>query len=198
MRSALVLAGGRSTRFGEADKALADVDGTPMIRRIADRLAGVTDELVVNCRPEQRDALAEALDGRAHRFAVDPVPDEGPVAGVRTGVRVARGSAVAVVGCDMPGVDPALFEHLFDAAGPAAVPHADDRLHPLHAVYDGYAARTSAERTLATGSRRLYDFLERVDPVAVDADTVPDVDTAAFVDVDTRDDLSAVSAVIGD
>lgn len=197
MRSGLVLAGGRSVRFGETDKALADVDGTSMVRRVADRLAGVVDEVIVNCRPAQRDELAAALDGRRVRFAVDPVPDEGPVAGVRTGLRVARGSAVAVAGCDMPAVSPALFDRLFDAAGAAAVPRADGRLHPLHAVYDRNAARVGAERTLATGSRRLYDFLDRVDPAVVDAESVPDVDASAFVDVDTRGELTAAAEVIG-
>lgn len=198
MRSALVLAGGRSTRFGETDKALADVDGTPMVRRVADRLAEVTGELVVNCRADQRDALAAALDGREYRFAVDPVPDEGPVAGVRAGTRATNGEVVAIVGCDMPRVDPTLFEYLFAVCESGAVPRAADRLHPLHAVYDRQTARTSAERTLATGSRRLYDFLDRVDPVVADVATVQGVDATAFTDVDTRTDLTAVSAALGD
>ena len=51
MRSGVVVAGGRSTRFGAPDKAVADLGGTPMIRRVADRIAPAVEELVVNCRP---------------------------------------------------------------------------------------------------------------------------------------------------
>ena len=48
MRASLVLAGGRSTRFGDSDKAVAELAGTPMIRRVVDRVAGVVSEVVIN------------------------------------------------------------------------------------------------------------------------------------------------------
>ncbi|MCG1002895.1 MULTISPECIES: molybdenum cofactor guanylyltransferase [Halobacterium] len=187
MRTGLVLAGGRSTRFGDADKSVASVDGTPMVRRVADRLAVLTDELVVNCRDDQRNALADALEGLDYRLAVDPVPDEGPVAGLRTGLRVARGDAVAVAACDMPHADTELFERLFERAGTAAVPRADGHVQPLHAVYDRHAARFACDRTLANGSRRVADALARLDPVVVDVES-----TAPFTNVNTRRDLVGV------
>jgi len=187
MRTGLVLAGGRSTRFGDGDKATARVDGAPMVRRVAERVAGVTDELVVNCREAQRGRITGALDGLDYRLAVDPVPDEGPVAGMRTGLRVARGDAVAVVACDMPLADPGLFERLFERASTAAVPRADEHLQPLHAVYDRHAARFACDRTLANDSRRLADALARLDPAVVNVGT----DTP-FTNVNTRDDLVGI------
>ncbi len=187
-RSALILAGGRSTRFGDADKAVATVDGTPMVRRVAERVGGVTDELVVNCRATQREAVVDALDGLAHRVAVDPVPDGGPVAGMRAGLRVASGDSVGVVGCDMPLADPALFDRLFETGGDVAVPRADDRLQPLHAVYDPDRARAACDGTIATGSRRLADVLARLDPVVVDVDA-----DEPFTNVNTRADLAALT-----
>jgi len=86
-RSAVVLAGGYSTRFGDADKATASLDGEPLVRRVVERVAPAVDEVVVNCRAEQRTPIGQALDGLNYRFAVDPVPDGGPVAGVRTACR---------------------------------------------------------------------------------------------------------------
>ena len=192
MRTGLVLAGGHSTRFGEADKSVAAVDEKPMVRRVADRVASVTDELVVNCRDDQRAAIADALDGLDYRLAVDPVPDEGPVAGIRTGLRVARGDAVAVVACDMPLADPELFERLFERADTAAVPRADGHLQPLHAVYGRHAARFACDRTLANGSRRLADALARLDPAVVDAPTAD-----PFTNVNTMADLVGVRGTLG-
>lgn len=191
MRSGLVLAGGHSTRFGDADKAVARVDGAPLIRRVAERVAGVTDELVVNCRDGQRAAITGALDGLDYRLAVDPVPDEGPVAGLRTGLRVARGDAVAVVACDMPHADPALFERLFERADAAAVPRANGHLQPLHAVYGRHAARFACDRTLANGSRRLADALARLDPTVVDVAA-----ETTFTNVNTKDDLLRVRGTL--
>jgi len=62
-RTAIILAGGHSTRFGEADKAVANLAGTPMIRRVVDRLDPVVDEIVVNCRDEQVTAIRSVLEG---------------------------------------------------------------------------------------------------------------------------------------
>jgi molybdopterin-guanine dinucleotide biosynthesis protein A len=53
----VVLAGGRSTRFDDGDKALATVEGTSMLARVVHRLGAVTDVVVVNCRPGQREAF---------------------------------------------------------------------------------------------------------------------------------------------
>jgi molybdopterin-guanine dinucleotide biosynthesis protein A len=200
-RTGLVLAGGRSTRFGESDKALAELAGAPLVSHTAAALAPVVDELVVNCRADQRDALAAALDGgETVRFAVDPVPDEGPVAGLRTGLRVARGRHVAVVGCDQPFLRTPTVAALFDRSegggGPGgrapertagAAPLVDGRRQPLGTVYPTAAASRAAERTLAAGSRALRDVLARVDPVAVP------VAPGVIRDIDTRSELSDVS-----
>ena len=199
-RTGLLLAGGRSTRFGDPDKALADLAGAPLVGHAAAALAPAVDELVLNCRVDQREPLADALDGLDDRlpvrFAVDPVPDEGPVAGLLTGLRVARGRHVVVAGCDQPFLRTATVATLFDRAtgaasddpgtdpapdGAAAL--VDGRRQPLPAVYRTTAARAAAERTLATGSRALRGVLARVDPAAVP------VAPGTTRDIDTQDDL---------
>lgn len=118
MTAGIIIAGGRSTRFGDEDKAIADLGGVPMIRRVADRIEGVVDELVVNCRTEQTDSLAAALRGYGQpvQFAEDENPDRGPMAGILSGLRAVDATYAFVVACDMPFVDPALVEHLFERA----------------------------------------------------------------------------------
>jgi len=46
MRSAIVLAGGRSSRFG-SDKLAADLDGTTLLAATIGTLADVVDDVVV-------------------------------------------------------------------------------------------------------------------------------------------------------
>jgi|AntRauTorcE11898_2_1112593.scaffolds.fasta_scaffold02380_4 molybdopterin-guanine dinucleotide biosynthesis protein A len=127
MHSAVIIAGGRSTRFGDDDKAVAPLAGTPMIRRVADRLEPVVDELVVNCREDQRDAIEEALADYElpTTYALDPETDQGPMAGIRNGCRAAEGEFAAVVACDMPFVDPAAITYLFDRASGDVPPPED-------------------------------------------------------------------------
>lgn len=59
----LVLAGGGSTRFGDADKLLAELDGTPLVRRVTDRLASRTDRLVVVARPGGQSTIRDLFAG---------------------------------------------------------------------------------------------------------------------------------------
>ena len=181
----VLLAGGHSRRYPDGDKALADVDGEPMCRRAVEGLPG--DELVVSCRAEQRDALASALEGLAPRFAVDPVPGRGPLAGLLTAFRVAAADRAVVVGCDMPLFDGPTADSLLESlpAADAAVVDADGPPSPLGAAYRVDAARRACETTLACGSRRLADALGRLDVARVDADA------RAVTNCNTPEDVAA-------
>ncbi|GAD53189.1 molybdopterin-guanine dinucleotide biosynthesis protein mobA [Halarchaeum acidiphilum MH1-52-1] len=173
MHAAVVVAGGRSTRFGERDKATASLAGTPLVRRVADRLVGPIDELVVNCRPAQRAAIERALDGYPHpmTYALDGPEraDEGPLAGMHAGLTAASAERAFVVACDVPFVDPSFVRHLFDrAAGrDAAVPRRDGYDEPLHAVYRVAAARDACADALDAGERRADAVLGELDASAV-------------------------------
>lgn len=199
MYTGVVIAGGRSTRFGDEDKAVADLAGTPMIRRVADRIAPVVDALVVNCRGEQVPPITEALDEYEHdvTFAVDDQPDRGPMAGIMTGLRAVPTEYAFVVACDMPYVDPKLVSHLFDrAAGrDAAVPRLDDRwFQTTHAVYRADAMADACEAALARGERKIIEPLFELDYVVVGEDEVVEYGSVdAFENVNTRADLEAAA-----
>jgi molybdopterin-guanine dinucleotide biosynthesis protein A len=178
----VVLAGGRSTRYGEGDKALADLAGTPMLRRVADELRPAVVEVVVNCRPAQTDALREAMAGYPLpvRFAEDPEPDLGPLGGIRTGLRaVADNEHAAVVACDMPFLDAGFVGHLFDRARghDAAVPRIDEWFQTTHAVYraDGMAA--ACDDALVRGEGKILAALEQLDSVVVGQDELAEYAT---------------------
>lgn len=188
----VLLAGGRSTRYPDGDKALADVGGEPMCRRVVAELPRA--ELVVNCRLDQRDSVAAALDGLDPRFAIDPVADRGPLAGLLTALRVAAADRAVVVGCDMPLFDrataSALLAALDDAT--AAVVESDGPASPLGAAYRVSPARRACETTLACGSRRLTDVLARLDVARVDADE------RAVSNCNTPEDVAAAAEAIRD
>ena len=197
MPTAVVIAGGFSTRFEGGDKALADLAGVPMIRRVADRLAPVVSTLVVNCRAEQRESLAAAMDGYEHevRFAVDPDPDAGPMAGIRTGLRESPDEYAAVVACDMPFVDREFVTYLFDrAAGhDAAVPEVDDWYQTTQAVYRAGRMADACDRALERGDSKILAPLEELDWVVVDHGTLAERGwLETFENVNTRGELREV------
>jgi len=215
MYTGAIVAGGRSTRFGDADKSVAELGGVPMIRRVADRLAGagdpvppgaeraaggdpVVDDLVVNCRPDQRDAIAAALSGLplSVRWALDAETDRGPMAGIGNACRVAPGEFAFVVACDTPFVDPAFVEALFadaaDADADAAIPRLSDRwLQTTHAVYRADAMAAACERALDRGDRKVLAAVEALSVVRVDEATIREHTTEhTFTNVNTREELA--------
>jgi molybdopterin-guanine dinucleotide biosynthesis protein A len=198
MRACLVLAGGRSTRFGDSDKAVADLAGTPMIRRVVDRIAGVVNEVVINCRADQVDAIRDALAGSDFEptFAVDREPDEGPMAGIARGLEAVSAEYTFVVACDMPFVDPAFAEFLFERADghDAAVPRPDEWYQTTQAVYRTDAMARACRRALDRDEHRIVAPLEELDEVVVSADEIERVAAAdTFDNINTREEFAAAT-----
>lgn len=178
-QTGVVLAGGYSTRFGEADKALAEIDGTPMVARVVARLSTVVDSVVVSCRDDQQPAFEEAIGALdldiSVQFALDADPDQGPLAGIAHSFEEVDSTYAAVVACDMPFVDPAFIEFLFDqvAEHDAAVPELENgHRQPTQAVYHVARTATVATRRLAADNRSLHGALAALDTVVIPSETV--------------------------
>ena len=187
----LLLAGGRSTRFGPDDKALATLGGKPLCRHSPDRCAAVTTRTVVNCRPDQQAALEGAFAAHPNRVvvAVDSEPDAGPLAGMATGFRAAESEYALVLACDMPFVPPALVEGLFDraAGGQGAVPRAGGRPQPTCAVYHVESALAACEDLLARDDPRPTALASALSLRVLDERTARSLaGPAAFRNVNTR------------
>jgi len=191
MTTGLVVAGGYSTRFGLAEKALARVDGEPMLRRVADAVAPLVEEVVVDCRDGQRPAFATALAGVdcPVAFATDDVPDGGPVAGLATGLEVVPDGAVLVCSCDRPHLTPGLLEAcllaLADGGPDAVVPEVDGHPQPLCGAYDGAALRRAVGAVRRDGDRRLLAVLSALDVERRPPSRLPIDDASALRSVDT-------------
>jgi molybdopterin-guanine dinucleotide biosynthesis protein A len=132
--SAVVLAGGRSTRMGR-DKALLDTPAGPLWRRQRDmvREAGAT-EIFLSTRPGQ------AWVARAEGFSAiveDALSDCGPIVGVTAALERASHRHVAVVAIDLPDMSAGWYHRLLanTADGIGAVGRRGGFFEPLAAVY---------------------------------------------------------------
>ncbi|MGM0590654.1 MAG: molybdenum cofactor guanylyltransferase [Halobacteriota archaeon] len=179
-RAGVVLAGGKSTRFTGDDKALATLDGRPMIRHVVEAVEPAVDEVVVNCRPTQRSTFETVLDGVDVTFAEDPITDRGPVAGLRTGLRSTDAEYAAVLACDMPFVTAALLSFLFSEARnrTGAISGSDGRFRPFPSVVHVRAASVDCTDAIVEGEGRLHDFFDLLAPRVV-----PDREVRAFTGV---------------
>lgn len=114
----LVLAGGRSTRFG-SEKAVALFRGRPMMAWPLAALAEVCEAVAVSARAGGG-AAALARENDFEVLTDDPSAPEGPLAGVAAGMAWARDHGCAkllTLPCDAPLVGPAELRRLIAKAG---------------------------------------------------------------------------------
>ncbi len=182
----LVLAGGRSSRFG-SDKAMAVLEGRPLIAHVADALAAGCEALAVNA-PLQRQAAAWARAAGRPLLPDPPGAPDGPLTGVLEGLRWAatRGcDALATAPCDTPRLPADLTARLAEALGevPAAVARTSEGVQPLCALWRVSLAGPMAQ-ALAQGHPSVRRWLSGIGAVEV---AFPDA--AAFANVNTPSDL---------
>ena len=169
MIAGLVLAGGRSTRFG-SEKAIAPLGDRTLMEWALATLRPHCDPLGVSARPMSG---AAALTARLGLPVVEDAlhaPD-GPLSGIAAGVRWAssQGSEhLATLPCDMPHAPADLIPRLMAARGEAfaAFAVAPDGPHPLCALWS-IDLLASLEASLARGHPAVQAFLRDVGAVSV-------------------------------
>jgi molybdopterin-guanine dinucleotide biosynthesis protein A len=186
--SAIVLAGGRSSRFGR-DKLTVPVGGVPLLARAVVTTAEVADEIVVVLAP---DATAPPLPISVI-VAHDPQPFGGPLIGVVAGLEIASHDLVVVVGGDMPTLVPdllwSMIDRLADHDAAVLLERGERRSLPMAVRRD--PALAAGRDALAAGRRSLLAVTDRLEVDAIDeAVWRPiDPDGRSLVDVDRPADV---------
>ncbi len=155
---AIVLAGGRSSRFGR-DKLIEPIDGRALLLHAIAAVQAIEPgiKVVVVVAPDATPALPGGV-----RLAHDARAFDGPLAGLAAGL-AALDDAVElaiVVGGDMPSLVPAVLRRLLaavraDPTSELALLHDDDRPRPLPAAVRRVPAARAARSLLAADERRL-------------------------------------------
>jgi molybdopterin-guanine dinucleotide biosynthesis protein A len=197
----VVLAGGRSTRFGRA-KAQVEVAGVPMLRRVVEVLGACCDEVVLIAAPEGAEVLDPGFADSTRvpvRVLHDASAHAGPAAALAGALPRIGAELAFVSGCDSPLLAPTLLRGLLALAAqsPGWDVVAPDRgmgLEPLLAVYRVAAMGPALAAAIRNGSIRLVDALAGVRSLRVaDAElAVLDPDGASFLNVNRPADLEAV------
>ncbi len=190
--AALVMAAGRSSRMGGANKLLAELDGQPMVRRVVTTAlaSGAAPVFVVLGHDAHR--VRAALRGCKVHFVDNPAYAEGMSTSLRQGlgaIPADADGAVVLLG-DMPRIDQAMIDRLIAAFDPTegrsiCVPVWNGkRGNPVLWARRYFAEM--AEIAGDVGARHLIG--EHADQVA----EVPMPDDATLVDIDTPEALNAL------
>lgn len=187
--AALILAAGRSTRYGGSNKLLAELDGIAIVRRVAQAALASRARPVVVVTGHQQERVAEALKGLDVRLVHNRNYAKGLSTSLKTGIGALPAQVDGAVVClgDMPRIEANHIDRLIAAFAPKegrliALPlHNGKRGNPVLFGSALFAEMMEAEGD--TGARHI---------IGSHADEVAEVDLgtdAIFADVDTPEAL---------
>ena len=179
----IVLAGGKSSRFGE-DKATAKIEGVTLLERTVHLLRDLELEPIVITSGSRDYSFLDC------RIEKDVIPDQGPFGGLYTACRIFKNASLLVLTCDMPGVTLAslniLLKHheaqnqvtLFEIQG--------GWYQPFPGIYESILSELILER-IKNRTFSLQDFLRGLPKVHV---VSHNLDPKVLLNVNEKKDLT--------
>jgi molybdopterin-guanine dinucleotide biosynthesis protein A len=191
MRGGIILAGGKSKRFGGVDKALLDLGGgRTLLEEVAMRLVFL-DELIISTSNRDRADRYSELTGI--KSCIDCSP--GILGGILAGSRQIDSEYVFVTAADMPLLRRDVIEHQFSLVDgfQAVVPiYPNGFIEPLHVVLERAPAIGVLRGICERGERkvsRLFDSLKTL-YLPVDDFSEIDPELESFTNVNDLEKLN--------
>ncbi len=154
--TAIILAGGKSSRMGYHDKSLLPVNDKPIISHIAKQLEGHFDEIIIGANDPGKYAFL------ARRIVPDLKKDKGPLMGICSCLKASQNEVNFITACDIPEMNLGLIQDMISLAGNADIVmpvKEGDKVEPLYAVYKKSVA-LKAENILKNNGRRITELFD--------------------------------------
>ncbi|HVC44241.1 MAG TPA: molybdenum cofactor guanylyltransferase [Candidatus Binataceae bacterium] len=194
--SAIILAGGKSSRMG-LPKATLPFGRATIIERLIAELGGAFAQVIVVAAPaaDELFSIDHLLAAWPHAELVrDAVAYAGPAVALGRGLAHARGEIAFACSCDLPLLNAGVARALCAMIGShdAVMPEVDGRLQPLHAVYRRAPCSAALAAMTAGDERRLGAIADRIDVRRVTAIEMRrlDPDLLSLLNVNTAEDYA--------
>jgi molybdopterin-guanine dinucleotide biosynthesis protein A len=187
--SAIVLAGGRGQRMGEADKGLVLLQGKPLVSWVVERIAPQVNEVLISANRN-----LERYRELGYAVLPDEMPDfPGPLAGLHRAMAAVSHPLWLSVPCDTPFLPEDLAQRLYSAlladAAELAVAAVEGQIQP--AICLGHThLRAGLGDFLARGGRRVGEWQSGLRRTVVSFDA-----PRAFRNINSPEDLAAAEAM---
>lgn len=188
--SGVILAGGKSTRFGR-NKALETLGGERLVDRAIRLIRGWCDPLFVVCQKPEEYIGVEA------NIIADIIPDRGPIVGLYTALLFAPTDWVFIRAVDMPFLEKSfaglIISRALEGNADVVVPVKEGQYEPLCACYHVRCA-PHVKRVIESGGGRMIQFFNRVRVDAIPEEVWKEVDPGgkSLINVNTPESLDEV------
>ena len=190
--SSIILAGGRATRMGGADKGLVQLQNKPLIQHVIQRLTPQVDEIIINANRgiNQYQALGYPV------IADEISGFSGPLAGFCLGLKHAKHDFILTVPCDSPllplDLASRLLAALIENNADIAIATSNGDTHPVFCLCKKNLLG-SLEDYLNNGGRKVSAWQKEQEYIQVDfSDCIDKNGHDAFINLNTLEDISTL------
>ena len=201
MKSIIVLCGGMSRRMGQ-DKGSMNLNGKPMIIRVIETIAHAADEIVLVLKDENQVETYKKflnsikLPGEKNlMFCTDILKEQGPLAGILTGLQHINADKALVIPCDSPFISEVFVNTMFelseDSNFDAYVPKwSDGKLEPLHSIYKKNVLFL-IQKLLEEDIRSVKVLISQLNVKFIDVEYL-DISGRSFLNINQMNDLKDI------
>jgi len=203
-KSAIILAGGFSRRFGQ-DKGLVHLCGKPLITHVLNSVNKIVDErIVVTSSSNQAENYMRILNSNIKILIddSDKVKVQSPLIGASIGFKTASGEYAILLPCDTPLISRNILSLLFELCinRNAVIPRwPNGYTEPLQAVYCVKSAFEAAENALSEGKLNMQSMIDKLHGVRYVSTLVLqqlDPELTTFFNINTPFDLKKAEGIL--
>jgi molybdopterin-guanine dinucleotide biosynthesis protein A len=197
-RSCIILAGGKSFRFGH-DKISEKLGNSSLLEHVISRVESLVSEIILVVADERS---FPQLESRQKTKTVSDIhPGQGALGGIYTGLLASHSFYSLVIAADMPFLNQALLQYLFEVSNgfDFVLPRIGTFFEPLHAVYSRNCIQP-AESIIRQGHKVIVELFDHVRVRYVEADEIDRFDPKrlSFFNINTKEDLELARKIAGE
>ncbi|MBS7655415.1 molybdenum cofactor guanylyltransferase [Candidatus Bathyarchaeota archaeon] len=192
MKNIIILAGGKSLRFGE-DKALIKFRNKPLITYIVDTALKIAEKVIVVIKNNEE--FYKILLPKNIIIMKDEFEIQSPLVGMLTGMKILKAGYTAVLPCDCPFINTNLIKHIFKSVNgfDAAIPKwPNGYIEPLHSIYKVEATIPLIEEALKKGTLSILSvikYLKKIFYIPINELKKYDSKLLSFFNINTLEDF---------
>ena len=163
-KSAIILAGGFSRRFG-SDKGLVLLMDKPLVCHVIDKVSTVVDEILVVVSSKEQKKKFKPVVKKTAKLIIDKDDSQTPLVGAIAGFESVNNEYSLLLPCDAPFVSTQIIQFLLDMCTNrnAAIPRwPNGYLEPLQAVYQTKSALTAAKTAFKNGHMNMRSIIDNL------------------------------------
>ncbi|HHZ65311.1 MAG TPA: molybdenum cofactor guanylyltransferase [Flavobacteriales bacterium] len=191
--SIIILAGGKSSRFG-ADKALAHFNGKTLIHNTIELAKGVTDNIIIISNQDGYNNLGFPVFPDLHK-------NKGPLGGVHSGLVNSNSELNFVLAADMPYVTLELIKYTINKAtidSNGVIPIANGLPEPLCGVYLKSVIPT-IENCIKEDKLKMMDVLKEIKAEYIEVNAeMSFYSPYLFSNINTEEDLKIANRLMNE